>query len=89
MGCASGQDDVEHVFRRDTVQPGHTPLGREQRPRHDLHVFDAVAFNTPLNDWNVSQVTSMRHTLDGATQFNQTLSRWYVSRDTSLEKMFH
>ena len=39
---------------------------------------EAAAFNKPLSDWNVSQVTSMSSMFSGATSFDQNLGKWYV-----------
>ena len=41
-------------------------------------MFHATAFNQPIGDWDVSNVTDMSHMFYGATAFNQDLSSWSV-----------
>ena len=38
----------------------------------------AQAFNQPLNNWDVSSVTTMERMFTGAQAFNQSLSCWYL-----------
>ena len=40
----------------------------------------ATSFNQPLNNWDVSKVTSMESMFWGATSFNQPLNNWNVSK---------
>ena len=42
----------------------------------------------PIGDWDVSAVTDMSYTLNGATSFNRDISKWDVSRATSISFMF-
>ena len=43
-------------------------------------MFNGVsAFNKPLNNWNVSNVTYMSDMFYNASAFNQDLSMWCVS----------
>ena len=39
---------------------------------------NAISFNQPLNNWNVSQVRYMNKMFLGATSFNQPLNNWNV-----------
>ncbi len=57
---------------------------------------DATNFNSPLNHWDVSNVTDMGDTGEGcgdgmfrnATSFNQPLDTWDVSSVTDMQSMF-
>ena len=40
----------------------------------------AKAFNQPLNDWRVDNVTNMNGMFNGASSFNQPLNDWRVDR---------
>ena len=46
-------------------------------------------FNQPLNDWDVSNVTSMRLMFRDAKAFNQALNNWNVGNVTNMANMFH
>lgn len=48
----------------------------------------ATAFNSPLNDWDVSDVTSMYGAFNGASSFNQPLNFWDVSHVNQMALMF-
>ena len=48
----------------------------------------ARSFNQPLNNWNVSNVTSMNYMFRGAKSFNQSLNKWNVSNVTDMNNMF-
>ena len=48
----------------------------------------ARSFNQPLNNWNVSNVTSMAHMFAFASSFNQPLNKWNVSNVTHMRGMF-
>ena len=48
----------------------------------------AFAFNKPLNHWNVSNVTNMKHMFADATVFNQNINRWDVSNVKDMSYMF-
>jgi len=54
----------------------------------DGHGHRANAFNQPLGDWDVSQVTSMYGMFHSASSFNQPLGDWDVSRVTDMQNMF-
>ena len=41
-----------------------------------------------LNSWDVSNVTNMSYTFEGATSFNQDISNWTVSNVTNMQYMF-
>ena len=49
---------------------------------------DAAAFNQPLNNWDVSSVTSMYSMFRFAAAFNQPLYAWDVSSVTVMSDMF-
>ena len=49
---------------------------------------DAIAFNQPLNDWDVSNVTIMLAMFEGASDFNQYLDNWDVRLVITMEDMF-
>ena len=50
----------------------------------------ATSFNQPLNNWDVSKVTSMESMFWGATSFNQPLNKWNVSKEvTNMSFMFY
>jgi len=51
-------------------------------------MFRNSAFNQPLNDWDVSNVTDMLVMFDGASAFNQNLSSWNISSVTDMNGMF-
>ncbi|MFV0346389.1 MAG: BspA family leucine-rich repeat surface protein [Bacteroidales bacterium] len=54
-----------------------------------MHMFqDAVSFNQPINDWDVSNVTNMSGMFAGATLFNQNISSWDVSSVLLMPEMF-
>ena len=42
----------------------------------------------PIEDWDVSEVTSFYKLFEGAEEFNEDLSRWDVSNCTDTEDMF-
>ena len=48
----------------------------------------ATSFNQPLNNWNVSNVTTMGLRFQDATSFNQPLNNWNVSNVTDMMLMF-
>jgi surface protein len=50
--------------------------------------FSADSFNQPLNNWDVSGVTSMRDMFSSADLFNQPLNSWDVSNVTDMRNMF-
>lgn len=39
---------------------------------------DATAFNQPVGNWDVSNMTSLLNMFDGATSFNQSLANWDI-----------
>jgi surface protein len=51
--------------------------------------YNAKSFNKPLDNWNVSSVTTMRWMFSGTDSFNQPLNNWNVSSATNMEGMFH
>ena len=48
----------------------------------------ADSFNQPLNEWDVSSVTTLRTMFFYATAFNQPLNDWDVSHVTNMSFMF-
>ena len=48
----------------------------------------AKSFNQPLNNWNVSNVTTMGFMFYMAESFNQPLNNWNVSNVTNMSNMF-
>ncbi len=57
----------------------------------DIHVTlfnNAAAFNQPLNNWNVSNVSSMCFMFNSAKSFNQPLDNWDVSKVVDMTCMF-
>jgi hypothetical protein len=40
---------------------------------------NAINFDQPLNNWNISNVAFMVMMFSGATRFNQNISGWNVS----------
>ena len=56
--------------------------------KYGWNVFDAIAFNQPLNNWNVSNVTSLNNTFNNADSFNQPLNLWTTSSLLNLADTF-
>ena len=50
--------------------------------------FCAFAFNQPLGQWNVANVTTMELMFADASAFNQPLGQWNVANVTTMENMF-
>ena len=48
----------------------------------------ATKFNQPLNNWDVSKVTTMSRMFRDAKNFNQPLDNWDVSKVTNMSWMF-
>ena len=42
--------------------------------------YGATSFNQPLNDWDVSKVTTMQGMFRSTSSFNQPLDQWDVSK---------
>ena len=52
------------------------------------YVFnEAYEFNQPLNDWNVSKVSSITLMFCDAISFNQPLNKWDV-KNTEMSGLF-
>ena len=49
---------------------------------------EATSFDQPLNNWDVSNVTTMSFMFQGATSFDQTLSEWNVTNVNNMNGMF-
>ena len=50
--------------------------------------WDADAFNQPLGDWRVDEVTDMGFMFHGASSFNQDIGAWDTSGVTTMHVMF-
>ena len=50
--------------------------------------YEALAFNQPLNNWDISKVTNMRAMFNRARVFNQPLNNWDISKVTDTYEMF-
>lgn len=50
--------------------------------------FDAVNFNSNINNWNVSKVTNMSGMFSSAKKFNQPLNNWDTSNVLYMNYMF-
>jgi len=48
----------------------------------------AEAFDQPLNDWDVSSITTMDSMFTYADAFDQPLGDWDVSSVTTMQEMF-
>jgi len=51
-------------------------------------ISDVNAFNQPIGNWNVSNVTDMGNMFSYARNFNQNISTWDVSSVTEMNGMF-
>jgi uncharacterized repeat protein (TIGR02543 family) len=51
-------------------------------------IFQSTSFNEDISHWDVSSVTDMRHTFEGAQSFNQNIGDWDVSNVTDMRQMF-
>src|SRR5690606_19460469 len=51
--------------------------------------YGATSFNQPLDNWDVSNVTTMHSMFYGASSFNQLLDNWNVSNVTTMNSMFY
>jgi surface protein len=67
---------------KDTLKISGTSLNNLFR---DCTSITTIPF---INDWDVSSVTSMRHTFNGVTSFNDSLSNWDVSNVTDFRYCF-
>jgi surface protein len=50
--------------------------------------YEAVEFNKPIGNWNVSKVTTMAEMFSRADVFNQPIENWDVSNVRDMEGMF-
>ena len=50
--------------------------------------YNAISFNQPLNNWDVSNVTNMSEMFKNTVVFNQPLNNWDVSNVTNMKSMF-
>jgi surface protein len=49
---------------------------------------NTFVFNQPIGNWDVSNVTSMISTFNGANSFNQDIGNWNVGKVTDMRSMF-
>jgi len=49
---------------------------------------DCATFNSPVNNWNTTNVTNFAGIFRNATAFNQPLSNWNISNSTNVNLMF-
>ena len=49
---------------------------------------DAIAFDQPITDWDVSSVTLMNSMFEGALAFNRSMPDWDVASVTRMDLMF-
>ena len=52
-------------------------------------MFDNGAFNQPLSNWDVGNVTDMRGMFQNSQAFNQPIGNWDVSSVTNMTAMFY
>jgi surface protein len=50
--------------------------------------YGATQYNSPLENWDVSNVSSMNSMFQNATFFNQNITSWNVSNVSSMNSMF-
>jgi surface protein len=55
----------------------------------ELMFYKAKAFNQPIGNWNVSNVTNMDAMFWEAKSFNQPIGDWDVSKVTNMTDMFN
>ena len=48
----------------------------------------SIAFNQPIDKWDVSNVTDMKEMFMMSKAFNQPIEKWNVSNVTSMKQMF-
>jgi gliding motility-associated-like protein len=51
--------------------------------------YNADAFNSDINSWDVSTITNMSSLFRDADSFNQPLNNWDVSNVTNMNQMFY
>ncbi|NNF36221.1 MAG: BspA family leucine-rich repeat surface protein [Saprospiraceae bacterium] len=51
--------------------------------------YDCFNFDSPLNNWNVSNVTQMFSMFKNCRKFNQNISSWNVSNVENMERLFY
>ena len=49
----------------------------------------ASAFNQPIGQWNVGNVTNMEYMFYNASAFNQPIEQWNVGNVTNMYAMFY
>jgi surface protein len=52
-------------------------------------LYNASAFNQPLNTWDTSRVTTMKSMFVNASSFNQPLDNWDTGNVTTMMGMFY
>ena len=69
-----------------TTTSSASPAGVTTMKVHGIIL--ASAFNQPLSDWRVDNVTDMRGMFQNAWAFNQPLNNWRVDKVTNMSAMF-
>jgi surface protein len=46
--------------------------------------FDAQKFNQDINNWDISNITSLQMTFAWASSFNKPLNKWNTSKVTDM-----
>ena len=52
------------------------------------YMFTYTSVNSPINNWDVSNITNMHMMFHGASDFNQPLDKWDVSNVKDMSQMF-
>lgn len=70
-----------------TNLPAEAPV--IETDRFDQMFGKFTNFNSPINNWDVSAVTSLQGTFKDAHSFNQPLDNWNTSSVTTMSTTFH
>ncbi|KAH8043371.1 hypothetical protein JL722_15249 [Aureococcus anophagefferens] len=76
-----------HVRRDRGLRPGHQRLGRVVCDEYVRRVL-ALPPSTPIGGWEVSQVTNMVSTFQGAAAFDADIGNWDVSKVPDMSYLF-
>ena len=52
------------------------------------NMFSKTAFNQPIGNWNVSEITNMSGVFQDCSEFNQDLSNWNTAKVSNMGSMF-
>ena len=50
--------------------------------------YSALAFDQPLDSWNMSKVKTTERMFSGAESFNQPIDSWDMSKNEDMHRMF-